>query len=41
MLFDHGIMDKTRMCEAVDHFGMKCAIWVKYRISLFHNNYGI
>ena len=41
MIFDRGIIDKTGMCEAVDHFGMKGAIWVKYRLSLFHYNYGI
>jgi len=41
MIFDHGIIDKTMMCEAVNQFGMKSAIWVKYRLSLFHNNYGI
>ena len=27
------------MCEAADHSGMKPAIWVKYRVSFFHNNY--
>jgi hypothetical protein len=41
MIFNSGIIDKTDMCEAVDHFGMKVAIWVKYRLSLFHNNYSI
>jgi hypothetical protein len=34
-----GIIDKTGMYEAVDNFGLKCAIWVKYRLSLFHYNY--
>ena len=34
-----GIIDKTEMNEAVDNLGMKCAIWVKYRVSPFHNNY--
>jgi hypothetical protein len=34
-----GIIDKTEMNEAVDNLGMKCAIWVKYRLSLFHYNY--
>jgi hypothetical protein len=27
------------MCEAAVHSGMKPAIWVKYRLSFFHNNY--
>ena len=34
-----GIIDKTVMCEAVDNFGMKYAIWVKYRPPLFYYNY--
>ncbi|MFC1877670.1 hypothetical protein ACFL2E_10440 [Thermodesulfobacteriota bacterium] len=34
-----GIIDKTMMCEAAVHSGMKPAIWVKYRLSIFHNNY--
>jgi hypothetical protein len=34
-----GIIDKTMMCEAAVHSGMKPAIWVKYRLSFFHNNY--
>ena len=34
-----GIIDKTGMYEAADNFGMKYAIWVKYRLSLFHYNY--
>ena len=34
-----GIIDKTGMYEAVDNFGMKCAMWVKYRLTLFHYNY--
>ena len=34
-----GIIDKTGMDEAVDNFGMKYAIWVKYPPSLFHYNY--
>ena len=34
-----GIIDKTEMNEAVDNLGMKYAIWVKYRLSLFHYNY--
>ncbi len=36
MIFDRGIIDKTMMCEAVNHFDMKSAVWVKYRLSLFH-----
>ncbi len=32
-------MDKTHMCEAAVHSGMKPAIWVEYRLSIFHNNY--
>jgi hypothetical protein len=27
------------MYEAVDNFGMKYAVWVKYPPSLFHYNY--
>jgi hypothetical protein len=38
-LFRSGIIDKTMMDEAVDNFGMKYAIWVKYPPSLFHHNY--
>ena len=38
-LFRSGIIDKTVMYEAVDNFGMKYAIWVKYPPSLFHYNY--
>jgi|GEM_PF-4040069 len=34
-----GIIDKTGMYEAVDNFGMKYALWVKYPLSLFHYNY--
>jgi hypothetical protein len=34
-----GIMDKTHMREAAVLSGMKPAIWVKYRLSTFHNNY--
>ena len=34
-----GIIDKTRMCEAANHSGMKNAVWVKYPLSPFHNNY--
>ena len=34
-----GIIDKTMMCEAVVLSGMKYAIWVKYRLPTFHNNY--
>ena len=34
-----GIIDKTMMCETAVHSGMKPAIWVKYRLSIFHNNY--
>ena len=30
-----GIIDKTAMNEAVDDFGMKYAIWVKYPLSIF------
>ncbi len=33
-VFRSGIIDKTAMCEAVDDFGMKYAIWVKYPLSL-------
>jgi len=33
------IVDKTHMYEAAVHSGMKSAIWVKYRLSFFHNNY--
>ena len=36
-----GIIDKTKMCEATNHSGMKCAIWVKSPPSLFHNIYSI
>jgi hypothetical protein len=35
-------MNKTRMSKAANHSGMKNAvntIWVKYPLSLFHNNY--
>ncbi|HKJ32623.1 MAG TPA: hypothetical protein VKA34_12385 [Balneolales bacterium] len=38
-LFRSGIIDKTVMGEAVDNYGMKYAIWVKYPTSLFHYNY--
>jgi len=38
-LLRSGIIDKTVMYEAVDDFGMKYAIWVKYPPSLFHYNY--
>ena len=34
-VFRSGIIDKTAMNEAVDDFGMKYAIWVKYPLSLF------
>jgi hypothetical protein len=34
-VFRSGIIDKTAMNEAVDDFGMKCAIRVKYPLSLF------
>ncbi len=34
-VFRSGIIDKTAMNEAVDDFGMKCAIWVKYPHSIF------
>jgi len=37
--FKSGIIDKTVMGEAVDNYGMKYAIWVKYPTSLFHYNY--
>jgi hypothetical protein len=37
-VFRSGIIDKTAMNEAVDNFGMKYAIWVKYPPSLFHYN---
>jgi len=30
-----GIIDKTMMCEAAVHSGMKPAIWVKYRLPFF------
>jgi len=40
-IYRGGIIDKTKMYEAANHPGMKCAIWVKYPLSLFHNNYGI
>ena len=36
-----GIVDKTKMYEAANQSGMDIAIWVKYSLSLFHNNYGI
>jgi hypothetical protein len=39
LLIGRGIMDKTNMYEAAVHLGMKPAIWVKYRLSFFHNNY--
>ena len=35
MIFDRGIIDKTIMGEAVNHLGIKSAIWVKYRPPLF------
>jgi len=35
-VFQSGIIDKTVMYEAVDNFGMKYAIWVKYSFSLFN-----
>ena len=34
-VFRSGIIDKTAMNEAVDDFGMKYAIWVKYPLSIF------
>jgi hypothetical protein len=34
-VFRSGIIDKTAMNEAVDDFGMKYAMWVKYLLSLF------
>ena len=40
-VFRSGIIDKTEMYEAVDSFGMKYAIWVKYPPSLFHYNYSM
>ena len=39
LIIGRGIMDKTHMCEAAVHSGMKPATWVKYRLSTFHNNY--
>jgi hypothetical protein len=39
LIINRGIMDKTNMYEAAVHSGMKPAIWVKYRLSFFHNNY--
>ncbi len=39
LIIGRGIIDKTHMCEAAVHSGMKPAIWVKYRLSIFHNNY--
>ena len=38
-IYRGGIIDKTKMYEAVDNFGMKYAIWVKYPLSFFHYNY--
>jgi hypothetical protein len=35
VIYRGGIIDKTKMYEAVDNLGMKCAIWVKYPLSLF------
>ena len=32
MIFDRGTMDKTRMCEAVNYFGMKSALLYGYGI---------
>ena len=34
-VFRSGIIDKTAMNEAVDDFGMKYAMWVKYPLSIF------
>jgi hypothetical protein len=34
-----GIIDKAMMCEAANHSGTEIAIWVKYSLSFFHNNY--
>jgi len=34
-IYRGGIIDKTKMCEAVGNFGMKYAIWVKYPLSFF------
>ena len=33
------IVDKTNKYDAAVHSGTKPAIWVKYRLSFFHNNY--
>jgi hypothetical protein len=35
VIYRSGIIDKTKMYEAVDNLGMKYAIWVKYPLSLF------
>ena len=34
-----GIIDKAMMCEAANHPGTEIAIWVKYSLPFFHNNY--
>ena len=34
-----GIVDKTRMCDAANHSGTEIAIWVKYSLPFFDNNY--
>ena len=39
LIIGRGIIDKTNMYEAAVHSGMKPAIWVKYRLYTFHNNY--
>jgi len=33
------IVDKTNKYDAAVHSGTKPALWVKYRLSIFHNNY--
>jgi len=40
LIFDRGIIDKTRLYEAANYSGTQIAIWVKYSLSVFHNNFG-
>ena len=39
LIIGRGIIDKTNMYDAAVYSGMNPAIWVKYRLSIFHNNY--
>ena len=39
LMIGRRIVDKTNKYDAAVHSGTKPAIWVKYRLSIFHNNY--